>query len=790
MSNTTPVCPCDGHLPEAPTNLPGLSQIAYRDGTFVEFRRALLTPREGEHELSTPQGPVWRPGADGDLAVMIAEWWAYVADILTFYNERIANQDYLRTADLPESVKRLIQLLGYRPRPAIGATATLAALVTPGQSALLPKGLQFQSKPGPGQEAQTFELDAATPIGAPDAVPASPIAALLAPDAATLLLQGIVRNINGGDLLVLRERADPSAMPALVTVSQASVETLIGGAQQTRLALAQPPSVTIGFTAAQASLVRNNQSIGLWSFFAGAVTSDSNGIEIQLASLARQIHAGDWVLLTSSSTPLAPALVQVIANTDVIWDATGSPSDPNKPSDDQHPLKVPHSQLTVAALPSSSDWNNQAATVSVRFDWIEVGRLKDQPPGPFTGTPPTLLAIQPAGFPSSNDRPVLVQDSGGSGMTANGNASAPGLLTLGNLPAPVPALQAPFSVLYNLLPVSRGKTVLNEVVGSGDAAAAGQSFPLAKSPVTYLEKGASYASTIAMRVDGQPWKEVASFYGQPRDARIFVTSEDEKGKTHVSFGDGVNGARLPTGTNNIVATYRTGAGAASPASGKLTVIAQSFPGLKSVLNPIAASGGADPDPPDQIRQYAPRSVLTFGRAVSVFDYEAIAAQAPGVTRVRATWSWDDVRQRTAVTIYVGDDAGAVASARSVVLAAGDPNRPVTVTLATPIPVLLLLAILATPGMDADAISAGVKSALTDPETGLFAPTRLRIGQPLFDSQIEAACLSVEGTVAIIASLFWIGHFDPGPLHVPAEGAYYALTPDTVFIFTEPDPNGG
>ena len=287
----TPVCPCDGHLPEAPTNLPGLSQIAYRDGTFVEFRRALLTPREGEHELSTPQGPVWRPGADGDLAVMIAEWWAYVADILTFYNERIANQDYLRTADLPESVKRLIQLLGYRPRPAIGATATLAALVTPGQSALLPKGLQFQSKPGPGQEAQTFELDAATPIGAPDAVPASPIAALLAPDAATLLLQGIVRNINGGDLLVLRERADPSAMPALVTVSQASVETLIGGAQQTRLALAQPPSVTIGFTAAQASLVRNNQSIGLWSFFAGAVTSDSNGIEIQLASLARQIHA-------------------------------------------------------------------------------------------------------------------------------------------------------------------------------------------------------------------------------------------------------------------------------------------------------------------------------------------------------------------------------------------------------------------------------------------------------------------------------------------------------------------
>src|SRR5262249_56811287 len=105
MSELTPICPCDGHMPAPPTNLPGLSQIAYRDGTFREFRRALLTPLEGEHELNVPQGPVWRPGADGDLAgangdlaVMIAEWWAYVADVLTFYNERIANQDYLRTA--------------------------------------------------------------------------------------------------------------------------------------------------------------------------------------------------------------------------------------------------------------------------------------------------------------------------------------------------------------------------------------------------------------------------------------------------------------------------------------------------------------------------------------------------------------------------------------------------------------------------------------------------------------------------------------------------------------------
>ena len=117
-----------------------------------------------------------------------------------------------------------------------------------------------------------------------------------------------------------------------------------------------------------------------------------------------------------------------------------------------------------------------------------------------------------------------------------------------------------------------------------------------------------------------------------------MTREDNSGKTHVRFGDGVNGARLPTGVNNVVATYRVGGGAASPPAGKLTVIAKSYPGLRAVLNPVAVTGGADPDPPDQIRHYAPRSVLAFGRAVSVFDYEALAAQAPGVTRARAVWA--------------------------------------------------------------------------------------------------------------------------------------------------------
>ena len=68
---TEPVCPCDGDLPAAPTNLPQLSHIAHRDGTWREFRRAVLTPLDGETMLSRAGMPVWRTQGQGDLAQQV-----------------------------------------------------------------------------------------------------------------------------------------------------------------------------------------------------------------------------------------------------------------------------------------------------------------------------------------------------------------------------------------------------------------------------------------------------------------------------------------------------------------------------------------------------------------------------------------------------------------------------------------------------------------------------------------------------------------------------------------------
>ena len=820
---TYPVCPCDGPDIAPPVNLPELAHIAYRTGAYADFRRALLTPLftpalpvplPVEQTLSVDGVPVWRTDGQGDLAVMIAEWFAYVADILCFYNEQIANQDYLRTAGQPDSVANLIALLGYRPRPAIGATGRLAAILSPGPSfggrgIVLPKGLQFQSKPAGGAAPQIFELTADTPVAAPDQLPATPPPVLLGQVAVppiwlpphhlgghgsvrhflagrySMLLQGAVKTVEASTELLLRARDPADGGPWLVSVISSTIGPAPSGSgQQTDLVATLSGIAPTTLSAAQASLESANQNSALWSIFGGAIAGNT----IHLASLVRQIRPGQWILVIAADGSPAPYLAQVQSTFDVIWDATANATAPTAPLDPLHPVPIPHTQLTLTAdLPSA--WSTTTG-VTVSFDWVSVGTLLDQPFAAWTGTPTALVGTGGGNFPAWSGQPVLLQDSTGLGIAIEAGSAGDRNLTVEDLPDSVPRLQPPFTVLPNILPVTRGRTVTNEVLGSGDATNPGQDFKLSQSPVTYLQRGATYASTIALTVNGIPWTEVTSFYGQPPDAQIFVTGEDSSGKTHVTFGDGVNGARLPTGTNNVVATYRVGGGASSPPAGKLTVIAKSFPGLSSVLNPVAVGGGADPDPPDQIKHFAPRSVLTFGRAVSVFDYEALAAQTPGVARARAVWSWDDARQRSLVTVYVGDDSGAVQAARTALAAAGDPNRPVLVKPGTEIPVVLVVTLLVATGMDTGLIETGIAAALTNMEAGLFGAWNLKIGQPVFDSEIEAAILSVQGTVAVTAMAFIAdGLTDPGPLHTPAEGAFYTLAPADIAITVEADPNG-
>ena len=132
-------------------NRPGLSAIAYRIGTYASFREAML-----EAIAHTPELAGLGTRRDDDYSIALLDLWAAVADVLTFYQERYANEVFLRTAQQTQSLRRLAALLGYDPQPGVAALAELAFTATNGQVIQVPIGLRVQSVPAQNQPAQTF----------------------------------------------------------------------------------------------------------------------------------------------------------------------------------------------------------------------------------------------------------------------------------------------------------------------------------------------------------------------------------------------------------------------------------------------------------------------------------------------------------------------------------------------------------------------------------------------------------------------------------------------------------
>lgn len=146
---------CKGGVHAGPrtiANRPALSRIAYRIGTYGSFRRAMLNRIAQQPALAK-----WTARDETDYGVALIDMWAYLGDILTFYQERIANEAFLRTAVHRESVMRLAALLDYRPSPGAAATTYVAFFLDKGKTLEIPIGLRVQSVPGQNEKPQKFE---------------------------------------------------------------------------------------------------------------------------------------------------------------------------------------------------------------------------------------------------------------------------------------------------------------------------------------------------------------------------------------------------------------------------------------------------------------------------------------------------------------------------------------------------------------------------------------------------------------------------------------------------------
>jgi hypothetical protein len=868
------------HAPFPPpsVNAPGLSTIRRRVGDFTSLRDAMLRPLEGEQELVN-----WRPGVEGDLALQIVEWWAYIADILTFYDERIANEDYLRTAQLPESVAHLVQLLGYRPRPALGSKGAVAGLLSAGARTpvTVPARLQIQSNPGPGRAPQVFEVDAPTALASPDVVIADVVPPNIplfgGPDRLTLWLAGKVTGVKPADALLLISGGALAGQTVAdflwMRVRAVNFAKDPMGADVTALSFsftdAQKASAgRMTGAAAGYVLLKPRQSSPLWTYSSGGTVLSTG--QVQLAGLGRGIQAGSLILIDGvgasrrirqyfdmppeilsglqveladfiaapvadqssgplreyflsksldasfgeidldlakelvahkASPPFAPTASIARSYSESIWYANGA--GPNPPTGNSPPpaIGIPSATVTFDA------WTGYGtpilSTALVRWDWVSVGQIVPVLTAPdYQLSVSGALAVDPSSknafIPGTSS--AMIEDVNGVAAQTSVTVAGDGSATVTDLD-PSLTFSTPIQVFYDPIPVSRGKTVMAETLGGGDTRVSGQDFALAKSAVTYFVdaaavSGDSYSSTVSVSVNGVKWREARSFFDAGPNDQIYVLREDDQGVTHVTFGDGDNGARLPTGVGNVVASYRFGAGGVAPARETLTTVLHPSPGLKGVRNPLPPTGGADPDPPARLKALAPGSVLTLGRVVSIDDFAVTAARAGGVTHAAASFAFDPVSQRPKATVWVSGDDGAVASATAALASAGVSMGGFAVLPAKPITARLQVNYLRDARYDDGAIQAAITLALLDPDTGLLGANVLGIGEAVYDSAISGACMSVPGVVAVTGHVFTDENtprfmplvysrggrprfpaFQRGPRHDPGAGAYFSVPND-------------
>jgi predicted phage baseplate assembly protein len=260
------------------------------------------------------------------------------------------------------------------------------------------------------------------------------------------------------------------------------------------------------------------------------------------------------------------------------------------------------------------------------------------------------------------------------------------------------------------------------------------------------------ASTLVVRVNGVEWTEVPFLYGHGPTEPVYVTRLDTNGNRYVEFGDGEqNGARLPTGQNNVVATYRQGLGSdGNVKAGQLSTLLSRPLGLHGAVNPLPASGGGDPQTLADARATAPVTVRALDRIVSLDDFGDFARASAAIAKAQAVWAWDGARRVVCITVSGPDgspivpETPAYANLLAAIVAAGDGTVPVRLCSYVPRTFTVGVTLTIDPAYDGDAVVAAAKDALH----AAFAFDARDFMQPVYRSEVIALLQGVPGVVAL------------------------------------------
>jgi predicted phage baseplate assembly protein len=790
--------------------------------------------------------------------------WAVGADVLTFYQERIANEGYLRTATERRSVLELARLIDYRLRPGVAASVYLAYTVEKDSPAVtIPAGARAQSIPAPGEQMQTFETS--DPVEAhyewnalkprltrPQNITSDNVANLgdlwiagttsnLKPNDRLLFLFGdlvtgqtavrLVQAVephpeSGRSRVVLQPvapvaapppirrlldfpnllgalAAPPTLQPANSLRLARSVATALGKTSDARpqLLLNFETRITGSFYRAWSSVQHGRPSPALTGVYAmriaaplfgynaphmpeqppvitlrrAAAAASSDGDwpvneqqnKVQLDNAYDGVSAGSFLLIqkqgSDEPTVAQAKTVQVHPRTD--YGISGKTTDIDLVADgasvgwpaptDMTSLRtvqvyaqselLPLAELTITDTVGNFTADDAPSRVTaddakhIELDgtvdgfkpgrWAIVEGRRADVPGTDAVTAAELVMVEAV---EQGVDPELPGDTVHSTLVFANDGLA------------YSYQRDTVSIYANVVRATHGET-RNEVLGSGNGAATMQAFVLKQPPLTYVSAATpdGVQSTLTVRVNSVQWHETRNLAFVGANERSFVTASDDDGKTTVTFGDGAHGARLPSGVENVTATYRNGIGTPGNVQAQqISLLATRPLGVKAVINPLRASGGADAETRDQARRNVPLAVLALDRLVSVPDYADFARTFGGVGKAAAVKLGD----RVVVTIAGAGDAPIDPTSdlyRNLLLALqryGDPSLMISLGVRELLALTLSVKVGLAPDYAWESVEPQVRAALLD----AFGFERRALAQNVYLSEIVGCIQAVRG----------------------------------------------
>jgi hypothetical protein len=839
---------CAGSEPKTPreiANRAGLSAIAYRIGTYADFRASL---HSGLGELRTRD--------DDDFTIGLMDAFACAADVLTFYQERIANESYLGTAREDVSLREMGQLIGYRLRPGVAAETALAftfetpplppaaAKPEPGMfvtgvpaEVRLEAGVAVRSVPAPGEQPQVFEtVEPLTARPAWNALrPWSSERVVPAKGATFTYLQGVDTRLRAGDALlfvgdeyfrngatgqwdfrILAEVAADNAHGRTRVSWQAplaGIDAPQDPTAQTRVFALRRRAAVYGHNAPAWGSLTVEFRANYLAAFPELSAAPSASLEAAAASFAvaaqpptsaedgtaassdaagvsarAVVQPAQWTRFVisprASSVDLDAIYQELSAGSFVVLAKGASGRGFASRGTDRYVELYSVSSVTEV---SREEFAMAAKVTRLELDGANYAQFQRDVRGTsvFGQSEELQLAEYPVTSPIAGNRvPVDVAADGllpGRRLLIRGTRVRDGVAdvhgatlvaataaldrasgTLLEIDPPLPAALLRESVVVhgNVALASHGETV-SQILGAGNAAAPFQRFELKQSPLTYRaaanELGA--ASELTVRVDDIAWRQRETLYAAAPKDRVFTLRTDEQGRDFVQFGNGVRGARLPSGVNNVRATYRKGLGTTGNlAADSLTQPTQRPLGLKGVSNPLPALGGTDPEPASEARQTMPLMTRTLGRAVSMLDYEDFARAFAGIAKARAQVLRLPAGPVVAITIAgadnatIGSDNPLWTNLAAALAASGDPHVAVRLLAHHAGTFRLGLKVKRDPAYESSRVLAAVESALR----ARFGFAARALGQAVQQSDVIATAQSVPGVVAVDLDLLYGG----------------------------------